>query len=29
MKFKLKTRDYWLIGALLAVVLLFGLLSVP
>jgi len=29
MKFKLKTRDYWLIGALLAVALLFGLLSVP
>lgn len=29
MKFKLKTRDYWLIATLLVVVLLFGLLSAP
>jgi hypothetical protein len=29
MKFKLKTRDYWLLGAVLALVVLFGLLAVP
>ena len=29
MKFKLKTRDYWLLGAALALVVLFGFLATP
>ena len=29
MKFRLKTRDYWLLGLLLVVLILFGVLSAP